>query len=178
MNMHISKFILLTLLCWKYYIKYYISSSKTKVPLQKEVKHIFLNTFGIYTFVCSHFMFGHKIPNYLSCLGECTYIVMLWSSRNVLWTMKHHITFHWHAGERWWLCFHLGENCSFNLLRVKVVRCTITSWLWWWSIPQLSVVELNHMSQNKSSKYIAHPEYDINNNWTAQFIVQWDSKII
>ena len=36
---------------------------------------------------------------YFSCLAECCDAVLLWSSRNVLWTTKHQLTFHQHEGE-------------------------------------------------------------------------------
>ena len=42
-----------------------------------------------------------QISSYFSCLGECRNTVLLWSSKKVLLTMKLHLTFHWHGGEKW-----------------------------------------------------------------------------
>ena len=38
--------------------------------------------------------FSPSVPIYLSCPGECCNTVLLWSSRNILWTTKLHLTFH------------------------------------------------------------------------------------
>ena len=40
-------------------------------------------------YVC--FKWKIKVPVYFSCLGECYKAVVLWSSRNGLWTTKHHL---------------------------------------------------------------------------------------
>ena len=52
--------------------------------------------------------------SYFSCLGECCYTVWQWSSRNVLCTMKLHLTVHQDAGRGWWLDLHFWVNCSFK----------------------------------------------------------------
>ena len=40
-----------------------------------------------------------SVPIYFSCLTECSKVVLQWSSRNVLWHIKYHLTFHQHG--RW-----------------------------------------------------------------------------
>ena len=42
-----------------------------------------------------------QVPRHFICSGECCYAILLWSSRNVLWTTKLHLTLHQHEGE--WL---------------------------------------------------------------------------
>lgn len=44
-------------------------------------------------------IFWEQLPIYFSCLGEHCNAVLLWSSRNFLWTMKLPKTFHWHGGD-------------------------------------------------------------------------------
>ena len=38
------------------------------------------------------------VPIFYSCLGECCNTVLLWGSRNVLWTVNLHLIFHQHEG--------------------------------------------------------------------------------
>ena len=56
----------------------------------------------------------NEICSYFSCLAESCNSVLLWSSRNVLWTTRRHLTLYHHGGkdEDWSLIFWV--NCSFN----------------------------------------------------------------
>ena len=61
----------------------------------------FMKTVEVF-FSCFFFFFYilKRVPNFFSLLGECCDTVLLWSSRNVLWTTKLHLTSHQHGGEK------------------------------------------------------------------------------
>ena len=49
----------------------------------------------------SFFMLLNRVFSYFIYLEECCNSVLLWSSRNVLWTTRLHLTLHHHGGRRW-----------------------------------------------------------------------------
>ena len=53
-----------------------------------------LDLYGKFCWFCSVvFYILRQVPIYLSCPGKCSSTVLLWISRNVLWTIKLHPTF-------------------------------------------------------------------------------------
>ena len=50
-------------------------------------------------FFLIYFFFTFLVPIYFRCLRECCSSVLLWISRNVLWTTQLHPTFQWQGGE-------------------------------------------------------------------------------
>ena len=98
----------------------------------------------VHVFSCVFFfyqVFKHVLM-LLSCLGECCDIVLLWSSMDVLCTIKFHLTFHLHGDGQIMRIYILGWN--------HPLRCNIDFYLSW---QQYTNKELNvsHFSQCKKS---------------------------
>ena len=80
------------------------------------------------SFSCFFFFYILKqVPIYYSCSGEHCNTIWLWSSRNVLWMTKLHLTVHRHSGDQITTAFSFWVNRSFNIRNTMNIKPAKTS---------------------------------------------------